>query len=86
MSASFLSPMVNGVILKDTKNLIQWQHCFLLSSVVAIVTYVMFRIYGTAEVQSWNYPTTVRRGDAESQQLNGTRKSIDEDEPGKEND
>lgn len=56
MSASFLSPLVNGVILKDQKDLNQWQQCFLLSSAVAIVTYTMFQLYGTAEIQSWNYP------------------------------
>lgn len=75
MSASFLSPMVNGFILTDQKNLEQWQNCFLLSSVVAIVTYVMFQIYGTADIQPWNYPK-MPRSDAERQQLNsnGTSK------------
>jgi MFS family permease len=56
MSASFLSPLINGVILKDQKNLLQWQYCFLLSSAVAIVTYIMFQVYGTADIQPWNYP------------------------------
>ena len=69
MSASFLSPMVNGFILTDETDLVQWQHCFLLSSIVAIVTYVMFQLYGTAEIQPWNYPKTAR-SDAERQQLN----------------
>jgi MFS family permease len=75
MSASFLSPMINGFILTDQKNLLQWQHCFLLSSIVAIVTYVMFQCYGTAEIQPWNYPKAPR-SDAERQQLNinGTSK------------
>lgn len=68
MSASFLSPMINGFILTDQKDLIQWQHCFLLASVVAIVTYIMFQVYGTAEVQPWNYPSSPRN-DAETQQL-----------------
>jgi Major Facilitator Superfamily len=69
MSASFLSPMVNGIILTDQKNLVQWQHCFLLSSVVAIVTYFMFQVYGTVDVQPWNYPE-VPQSDTERQQLN----------------
>lgn len=74
MSASFLSPMVNGAILTDQTNLVQWQHCFLLSSVVAIVTYLMFQIYGTADVQPWNYPA-IPRSEAEREQLNGTVQS-----------
>lgn len=71
MSASFLSPLVNGIILTDQKNLLQWQSCFLLSSVVAIVTYIMFQVYGTAEIQPWNYPA-VAISDTERQQLNKT--------------
>lgn len=78
MSASFLSPMVNGMILTDQKNQEQWQHCFLLSSVVAIVTYFMFQIYGTADVQPWNYPA-VPQSDSERQQLNNDDSKRDHD-------
>lgn len=74
MSASFLSPMVNGIILTDQKNLKQWQLCFLISSVVAIVTYIMFQLYGTADVQPWNYPA-VQTSDTERQQLNKKKDS-----------
>lgn len=70
--------MVNGLILTDQKNLLQWQHCFLLSSVVAIVTYVMFQIYGTAEVQPWNYPTSPKN-DVERQQLNKNNQNSTQD-------
>lgn len=68
MSASFLSPLINGIILRDVTNQSQWQNCFLLSSVVAITTYISFQIYGTAEVQSWNYPEPPKTG-AESERL-----------------
>lgn len=74
MSASFLSPMINGIILTDQKDLGQWQHCFLLSSVVAIVTYFMFQVYGTADVQPWNYPA-LQASDTERQQLNRSENS-----------
>lgn len=76
MSASFLSPLTNGAILKDQKNLFQWQICFLLSSVIACVTYIMFQIYGTAEIQHWNYPP-IRCHDSESverENLNSSEK------------
>lgn len=55
MTASFLSPLFNGVVLTDQKNLDQWKVCFIVASVVAISTYVMFQIHGTAQVQPWNY-------------------------------
>lgn len=58
MSASFLSPMINGVILTDQKNLMQWRTCFILSSIVAVLTYIMYQFHGTAEVQPWNYYDT----------------------------
>ncbi len=70
MSASFLSPVVNGAILEDQKNLAQWQQCFLLSSAVAIVTYIMFQLYGTAEIQKWNYQTTNHLDAIEKENLN----------------
>jgi sugar phosphate permease len=78
MSASFLSPLVNGHILEDQKNLEQWQFCFVLSSIVAIVTYIMFQIYGTSDIQPWNYPPSQT---AERQTLNSksdTRVQSDE--------
>lgn len=78
MSASFLSPMINGIILTDQKNLEQWQHCFLLSSFVAIVTYIMFQLYGTADVQPWNYPA-LPASDTERQQLNNGNSKKDHD-------
>lgn len=71
MSASFLSPLVNGAILTDQENLDQWQFCFLLSSIVAVVTYIMFQIYGTSEIQKWNYPQDPIT-DAEREVLNQT--------------
>lgn len=68
MSASFLSPLVNGAILEDPKDLSQWQFCFLLSSIVAIVTYLMFQIYGTADIQPWNYPNGTHRHDQDDEE------------------
>ncbi|KAG5684804.1 hypothetical protein PVAND_014017 [Polypedilum vanderplanki] len=70
MSASFLSPLVNGAILSDQKDLTQWQYCFLLSSFIAIVTYIMFQIYGTADTQAWNYPQGRKPDETEREILN----------------
>lgn len=55
MSASFLSPLVNGVILQNQKDITEWRTCFLVSCIVAIVTYIFFQIFGKSDVQKWNY-------------------------------
>lgn len=56
MSASFLSPLAAGFILKENQTLDQWRQVFWASFVVACVTYVAFQIFGTADIQAWNYP------------------------------
>ncbi|GLH13612.1 Uncharacterized protein GBIM_18146 [Gryllus bimaculatus] len=56
MSASFLSPIAAGIILQENRTLEQWRQVFWTSFIVACVTYVAFQIFGTAEVQAWNYP------------------------------
>ncbi|CAH0391443.1 unnamed protein product [Bemisia tabaci] len=56
MSASFLSPLAAGFILEEDTSLVAWRKVFGTAAVVAIGTYSMFQLCGTAEVQSWNYP------------------------------
>ncbi|XP_055542696.1 sialin [Wyeomyia smithii] len=56
MTASFLQPLVSGVMVTDAQNINQWLHVFGVSSVVAISSYLVFQIFGTAEIQPWNYP------------------------------
>ncbi|KAJ6641246.1 Sialin [Pseudolycoriella hygida] len=56
MTASFLSPVVAGVLVKDNTSLDQWQSVFGLTAVISISTYIMFQIYGTSDIQAWNYP------------------------------
>ncbi|XP_058467568.1 sialin [Malaya genurostris] len=56
MTASFLQPLVSGVMVTDAQNINQWLHVFGVSSVVAVSSYLVFQIFGTAEIQPWNYP------------------------------
>ncbi|XP_035795386.1 vesicular glutamate transporter 3-like isoform X1 [Anopheles albimanus] len=56
MTASFVQPLVTGFMVTDSQNINQWLHVFGVSSVVAISTYVIYQVFGTAEIQSWNYP------------------------------
>lgn len=55
MSASFLNPIVNGFIVTDRSDIGQWQVAFITMAIIACTTYIMFHVYGTAEIQSWNY-------------------------------
>lgn len=56
MSASFINPFVNGYIMVNSMDLAQWNYVFILTSIVACSTYIVFQIYGTADIQPWNYP------------------------------
>ncbi|XP_066993793.2 vesicular glutamate transporter 3 [Anabrus simplex] len=56
MSASFLSPLVAGFLLQDNQYLENWLHVFWVSLIVSCVTYIPFQIFGTADIQPWNYP------------------------------
>lgn len=58
MSASFINPVVNGMIVTNMKDTHQWQYAFITTSIIACTTYIMFQIYGTADIQPWNYPPT----------------------------
>lgn len=72
MSASFLNPVVNGFIVTDRSDIGQWQIAFITMTIVACSTYIMFHLYGTAEIQSWNYPPTKLLPDA-----NGSKPMIE---------
>ncbi|XP_054745640.1 sialin [Anastrepha obliqua] len=69
MSASFLSPLVSGIIVTNESSIEQWRTVFGVSSAITILTYGIFQIYGTAEIQSWNYPQPRIDGSAEESQI-----------------
>ncbi|XP_038122668.1 sialin [Culex quinquefasciatus] len=56
MTASFLQPLASGIMVTDAQNITQWLHVFGVSSVVAISCYLIYQIFGTADIQPWNYP------------------------------
>ncbi|XP_019877715.2 sialin [Aethina tumida] len=55
MTASFLSPLVAFHILDEKEHMIEsWRTVFYLTGFIAITTYVVYQIWGTADVQPWN--------------------------------
>ncbi|KAJ8668805.1 hypothetical protein QAD02_000064 [Eretmocerus hayati] len=56
MTASFLSPIAAGLLIEDSQTLDAWKNVFGLTACVACGTYVVYQIFGTSEIQPWNYP------------------------------
>ncbi|XP_043063577.1 sialin isoform X1 [Drosophila ficusphila] len=54
MSASFISPLTAGFIVTREDSIDQWRSVFELSAIISILTFVVYQIFGTAEIQSWN--------------------------------
>ncbi|XP_075221023.1 putative inorganic phosphate cotransporter isoform X2 [Lycorma delicatula] len=54
--SSILAPLSVGWIINDNTSVHQWMFVFLLAAVVDITGNVIFLIWGTAELQSWNEP------------------------------
>ncbi|XP_059222226.1 sialin [Stomoxys calcitrans] len=54
MSASFLSPLASGMILRTDTDIDQWRTVFIVAAIVTISTYSSYQIYGTAEIQKWD--------------------------------
>lgn len=53
----------------------QWRKVFGISSVVAVVTYVMYQVFGTSEVQSWNYSRNITSQETEHEPLKRDKSS-----------
>ncbi|XP_046407237.1 sialin-like isoform X2 [Ischnura elegans] len=69
MTASFLSPLAAGFLTQENQNLEQWRKVFGVTSVVAITTYIMFQIFGTADIQTWNYPDDYKVKEAATERI-----------------
>ncbi|CAH1114115.1 unnamed protein product [Psylliodes chrysocephalus] len=56
MTASFLSPLVAFHMLEgQEQNMSAWRNVFYVTAFIACSTYISFHIWGTGEVQTWNY-------------------------------
>lgn len=54
MTASFLSPLAAGYLLQDTPTISAWRNVFIVAAVIANATYIVYQIWGTADIQPWN--------------------------------
>ncbi|XP_008554081.1 sialin [Microplitis demolitor] len=60
MTASFLSPAAAAIFTDEDQTLDAWRNVFGLTSGIACGTYIIYQIFGTADIQSWNYPDQKR--------------------------
>ncbi|XP_068973711.1 sialin isoform X1 [Bombus flavifrons] len=56
MTASFLSPIVAGLLTEKSQTLDAWRQVFGVTACVACGTYIVYQIFGTGDIQAWNYP------------------------------
>uniref|UniRef100_A0A1B0GEM0 Major facilitator superfamily (MFS) profile domain-containing protein n=2 Tax=Glossina morsitans morsitans TaxID=37546 RepID=A0A1B0GEM0_GLOMM len=69
MPASFLSPLAGGFIVTSEGSIEEWRILFGTSSVISIVTYSIYQIYGTATIQKWNYLSTSNSNSSEENNI-----------------
>ncbi|KYQ60191.1 Putative inorganic phosphate cotransporter [Trachymyrmex zeteki] len=55
-ACGILAPLIAGVIIKDSTNILQWRSVFFLSAGIYTVGNLVFILFGTSDVQKWNDP------------------------------
>lgn len=56
MTASFLSPLATGILTDEDQSFDAWNKVFAVTAIISCGTYIMYQIFGTADIQTWNYP------------------------------
>ncbi|GBN19108.1 Putative inorganic phosphate cotransporter [Araneus ventricosus] len=57
-SATFIYPLIVGAMIDVEESLEQWNKIFLLCIAFVMSSGILFCLFGSAEVQPWNFPTT----------------------------
>ncbi|XP_031833740.1 putative inorganic phosphate cotransporter isoform X2 [Nomia melanderi] len=55
---AIIAPLICGVIVLDNENKTYWSIVFYISAVIYFIGNLVFIVFGKAEVQSWNDPTS----------------------------
>ncbi|KAK0182210.1 hypothetical protein PV327_000371 [Microctonus hyperodae] len=83
-ASGFISPLIVGILTNHKQTVEQWRLVFIIATVNLSVSAIIYSIWGTADVQSWNNcnpPTSVN--DEELKELND-RLLINQDENNRE--
>ncbi|XP_067005496.1 putative inorganic phosphate cotransporter isoform X2 [Anabrus simplex] len=56
VTSGFIAPMISGRILEKNNGLYEWRILFIIGALFYIITGVIFIIFGSGNIQSWNTP------------------------------
>ncbi|GBM75409.1 Putative inorganic phosphate cotransporter [Araneus ventricosus] len=56
--SGFIMPILVGVLTNDQQTLEQWNKVFFISIGVTMTSGIIFSLFGSAEVQDWNFPAS----------------------------
>ncbi|XP_059058450.1 putative inorganic phosphate cotransporter [Achroia grisella] len=62
---SIIAPLAAGVILNDETDPKEWHKVFYLASIIYVISNIVFLIFGSAEVQTWNDPKSENKNTTE---------------------
>ncbi|XP_046387093.1 sialin-like [Ischnura elegans] len=57
MSTGFLIPSITGAIINNNNTIDGWRWVFVIGAAVSILCSLVFAIFGSGEVQDWNWPS-----------------------------
>ncbi|KAF8787708.1 putative inorganic phosphate cotransporter like protein [Argiope bruennichi] len=77
--SGFVMPILVGFLTNDEQTLEQWNKVFFVSIGVVMTSGIIFSIFGSAEVQEWNFPKVKDSGsyDGKSKDKLNYENSID---------
>lgn len=53
----FISPIIVGYLTYENQTVRQWQLVFIISTIMLLVTGILYILFSTSELQEWNLPT-----------------------------
>ncbi|KAF5286578.1 hypothetical protein FQA39_LY16261 [Lamprigera yunnana] len=63
MISGVFSPLTAGYITREGHNIVNYRTTFNITGGIGMVTYLMYQIWGSSEIQSWNYGSNVQEND-----------------------
>ncbi|XP_076245186.1 putative inorganic phosphate cotransporter [Calliopsis andreniformis] len=58
---SILAPLAATVVVKDARDVTEWRNIFFLSAAIYLIGNLMFILFGTSKIQTWNDPVKKRK-------------------------
>ncbi|XP_052747704.1 putative inorganic phosphate cotransporter isoform X2 [Galleria mellonella] len=73
---AIIAPLAAGVILNDETDPKEWHKIFYLASIIYIIANIIFLIFGSAELQTWNEPNESENKNTTDEALEKVEKVI----------